>query len=54
MQINVKKFIYDNITPYYGDESFLVWPSDKTKKLWDECKELLKKEHENGLKISLQ
>lgn len=46
MQINVKKFIYDNITPYDGDEKFLQWPSENTKKLRDECKELLKKEHD--------
>jgi len=46
MQINVKKFIYDNITPYNGDETFLKWPSEKTQKLWNECKELLKKEHD--------
>lgn len=48
MQINVKKFIYDNITPYDGDESFLKWPSERTNKLREECKELLKMEHENG------
>ncbi len=48
MQINVKKFIYDNITPYDGDEKFLQWPSEITNKLRDICKELLKKEHENG------
>ncbi len=48
MNINVKKFIYDNITPYDGDASFLVWPSPKTQKLWNKCKELLKKEHDNN------
>jgi pyruvate-formate lyase len=26
---------------------FLVWPSEKTRKLWDKCKVLLKKENEN-------
>lgn len=47
MKIDVRQFIYDNITPYDGDESFLKWPSEKTKKLRDKCKKLLKKEKEN-------
>lgn len=45
--IDVRKFVYDNITPYQGDASFLSWPSDKTKKLWRKCKSLLKKEMAN-------
>ena len=48
MEINVKQFIYDNYTEYVGDESFLSPISEKTKKVWDKCKELLKKEKENG------
>jgi len=46
--INVRDFVFQNITAYSGDANFLVGPSDKTKKLWDECKKLLKKETENG------
>lgn len=46
--INVRDFVYNNITPYDGDSSFLVGPSLKTKKLWTECKKLLKKETDNG------
>lgn len=46
--INVRQFVYDNITPYDGDASFLVWPTEKTVQLWDEVKELLKKEREKG------
>ncbi len=46
--INVRDFVYQNITPYDGDASFLVGPSLKTKKLWTECKKLLKKETDNG------
>jgi formate C-acetyltransferase len=46
--INVRDFIYKNITPYNGDSFFLVGPSQKTKKLWTECKKLLKKETNNG------
>lgn len=46
--INVRDFIFNNITSYDGDSSFLVGPSEKTKKLWNECKKLLKKETDNG------
>lgn len=46
--INVRDFVYQNITPYDGDASFLVGPSLKTKKLWTECQKLLKKETDNG------
>ncbi len=46
--INVRDFVFENITPYDGDGNFLVGPSEKTKKLWDECKKLLKKETENN------
>lgn len=46
--INVRDFVYRYITAYEGDSSFLVGPTEKTTKLWDECKKLLKKETENG------
>ncbi len=46
--LNVRQFVYDNITPYEGDASFLQWPTEKTKKLWDEVKVLLLKERENN------
>ena len=35
-EINVRDFIQSNYTPYEGDDSFLVGPTDRTKKLWDE------------------
>lgn len=47
-EIDVRNFIQCNFTPYYGDESFLEKPSQKTLKLWDKCKALLKEELENG------
>ena len=47
-EINVRNFIQENYTPYEGDSSFLVGPSENTKKLWDEVLELYKKEKENG------
>ena len=47
-EINVRSFIQKNYTPYYGDSRFLAEPTEATKKLWDECCELFKKERENG------
>ena len=47
--IDVKSFVYKNITPYEGDASFLVWPTEKTKRLWEVCKVALKKERDNIL-----
>lgn len=46
--INVRKFVFENLTPYGGDSSFLVGPTLKTKKLWQKCQDLLKKETDNG------
>ena len=34
-KIDVRDFIQRNYTPYYGDESFLVDATDRTKKLWN-------------------
>jgi len=47
-EINVRDFIVRNYTPYDGDESFLAGPTEKTRKLWDRVKELMKAERENG------
>ncbi|MFO0703462.1 MAG: pyruvate formate lyase family protein, partial [Patescibacteria group bacterium] len=46
--IDVRDFVFQNITPYDGDDSFLVGPSEKTKKVWEKCKELKKQEMANG------
>ena len=35
-EIDVRSFIQTNYTPYEGDASFLVGPTERTKKLWDE------------------
>lgn len=48
MIIDVNKFILDNYTEYTGNADFLQEPTEKTKKLWDKCKELLKAEREAG------
>ena len=47
-EINVRDFIQSNYTPYEGDDSFLVGPTDRTKKLWDEVLKLYEEERENG------
>ena len=43
-EINVEEFIQLNYSEYDEDESFLVGPTDKTKKVWNKCEELLKEE----------
>ena len=47
--IDVASFIRDNYTEYLGDDNFLVGASDKTKKIWDKCKEYQKIELEKGI-----
>lgn len=43
-EINVRNFIQKNYTPYLGNESFLVGPTDKTKKVWKKSEKLLLEE----------
>ena len=40
-QINVTDFVKRNITPYEGDASFLVGPTERTRKLWNICLQAL-------------
>ena len=47
-KIDVRKFIIENYTEYTGDESFLQPITKRNEALWSKCKELLKKESENG------
>ncbi|MBO5111009.1 MAG: formate C-acetyltransferase [Clostridia bacterium] len=47
-EINVRNFIHNNYTPYYGDDSFLEGPTQKTVELWDEVRELKRREIEAG------
>jgi len=47
-EINVRDFIQKNYTEYTGDSSFLVGPTDATKKLWNEVLDLMKVEREKG------
>jgi len=47
-EINVRSFIKHNFTPYDGDESFLVGPTQNTLDLWDRVLELTRREREAG------
>lgn len=48
MAINVRQFIQDNYTEYRGDDSFLVFRSERTNVLYEKYEEWLKKEREAG------
>lgn len=48
MKIDVRNYVYDNMTEYTWDSSFLAWPTEKTNTLWAKCMELLKKEREKN------
>ena len=45
-EINVRDFIQRNYTPYYGDESFLCSPTERTKTLWEKLAAMMKIERE--------
>ncbi len=47
--VNVRSFIQHNYTPYEGDSSFLVGPTQRTLDLWDEVLKLMKIETEKGI-----
>lgn len=48
-KIDVNNFIETNYKEYKGDESFLSGSTDKTKKVWNKCLNLLKLELKNGV-----
>lgn len=48
MKIDIREFIFKNLTPFDGKPDFLKSPTEKTRKLWDHCKVLLKKEMDAG------
>ena len=47
--IDVENFIEENYTEYKGDESFLVGPTEKTKKVWSKCEDLIQEEIKKGV-----
>lgn len=51
--IDVRDFIQKNYTPYLGDSRFLSGASEKTKKLWNECLNLISLEAKKGGVLSV-
>lgn len=47
--IDVRDFIQNNYTPYWGDESFLAGPTERTAKLWKHCEDLIVLEMQKGV-----
>ena len=47
--INVSEFIKNNYTPYYGDDSFLCGPTERTLKIWDKVSKLMLEERKKGV-----
>ena len=47
--VNVRNFIQKNYTPYTGNADFLAKPTDKTKKVWAKCSDLIIKEIKDGI-----
>jgi formate C-acetyltransferase len=47
-RIDVRDFIVRNYTPYLGNESFLVSPTSRTRRLWSRCEALLTAERNAG------
>ena len=47
--IDVAKFIKENVTPYYGDDSFLCGPTERTLRIWARVSELMKQERIRGV-----
>nr|WP_317169934.1 formate C-acetyltransferase [Flammeovirga agarivorans] len=47
-EIDVYDFVINNVTPYYGDSSFLAEATEATKKLWDICLAGMKEERDNN------
>jgi formate C-acetyltransferase len=48
-EINVRDFIQQNYSPYYGDESFLASATERTKQLWAQLSELFVEERRKGV-----
>ena len=46
--INVRDFVLNNVTSYYGNHSFLTRISPRTKRLWEICKEAMVDERKNN------
>ena len=47
--VDIRDFIIRNLTPYNGDESFLVGPSPRTKAVWEKLQPLFEQERHKGV-----
>ncbi|KRA83342.1 formate C-acetyltransferase [Altererythrobacter sp. Root672] len=48
-EVNVRDFIQENFTPYYGDESFLAGPTERTLAIWKILQDLFVEERKKGV-----
>lgn len=48
-KLDVAEFIKQNVTPYYGDDSFLSGPTQRTLYMWSKVSELMKEERKKGV-----
>jgi formate C-acetyltransferase len=48
-EINVRNFIQNNYTPYFGDESFLEGPTKRTSGVWKKLTDLFVEERKKGV-----
>ncbi|HEY1930345.1 MAG TPA: pyruvate formate lyase family protein, partial [Caulobacteraceae bacterium] len=48
-EIDVRDFIQENYKPYYGDESFLAGPTERTRAVWDRLQALFVEERKKGV-----
>src|SRR6201995_633227 len=48
-EINVRDFIQQNVSPYYGDGTFLAGPTKRTTALWAKLQELFVEERKKGV-----
>lgn len=46
---HVKDYIQENVTPYYGDASFLATATERTLASWRRCEELMEEERIKGI-----
>jgi len=48
-EINVRDFIQQNVTPYYGDEAFLASPTERTQGIWAKLQALFIEERKTSV-----
>jgi len=52
-EINVREFIQKNYSEYIGDDSFLLGPTERTKKVWNKVYSLMQEEQTKGGVLSV-